>query len=206
MRVMIADDHPLILSGLESLLTHARHEVVACERSGRAALERILTLTPDVAILDIYMPEMNGIDVLRALRADGNPVAVVLLTGTIEDAAVVEALRLRVDGFVLKDTASELLLRCLDAIEAGAQWVDKEAMTRAIDTMARAHTSNGRVLTPREHEIASLVAAGYRNREIGMRLNVSNGTVKTHLHNIFEKLGVDNRAGLVAYVKDHKLA
>jgi len=203
---MIADDHPLILSGLEALLTHAGHEVVACERSGRAALERILTLTPDVAILDIYMPEMNGIDVLRALRTGRNPAAVVLLTGTIEDAAGVEALRLRVDGFVLKDTASELLLRCLDAIEAGAQWVDKEAMSRAIDAMARPGTGNGRVLTPREHEIASLVAAGYRNREIGTRLHVSNGTVKTHLHNIFEKLGVENRAGLVAYVKDHKLA
>ena len=206
MRVVIADDHPLILSGLEALLTDAGHEVVACECSGRAALERILALAPDAAILDIYMPDMNGIDILRTLRTQGDDVAIVLLTGTIEDAAVAEALRHRVDGFVLKDTAAELLLRCLDSIGAGAQWIDKEAMARAIGAMSQADGGSARALTPREHEIARLVAAGYRNREIGVRLHVSNGTVKTHLHNIFEKLGVETRAGLVAYVKDHRLA
>ena len=201
MRLVIADDHPLVLSGLNALLATSDHEVVASERAGDAALAAALAHRPDALVLDVNMPGLTGLDVLRDLRGRGSQLPVVLLTGTLGDADAVEAIQLSVDGIVLKDSAADLLLRCLDEVNEGRKWIDREVMAQALGAMTRPNPMDR--LTPRELEIARYVAIGRRNREIGDMLRVSESTIKGHLANIFDKLGIENRTALVALIKDH---
>ena len=198
-KVLLAEDDPLTLSGIELLLAGTLYEVVAAVVDGGAALERLPIVRPDIAILDVDMPGRSGIEVLRTLRERGDRRPVVLLTARIADGKAYEALQLGVNGLVIKSRAPQCLLTCLDAVSHGRRWIDHEILQRAMDLSL---TDPGAAdplhkLSSRERAVVGLVLRGLRNKEIASELGVSEGTIKVHLHNVFEKLGVSSRTELV---------
>jgi DNA-binding NarL/FixJ family response regulator len=209
-RVVVADDHAIVLGGLQRLFdSQPDFTVEATCRDGQQALAAVREHRPDVLVLDMRMPARTGLDVLRDLAASGPACRTVLLTAAITDDEVIDAVRLGALGIVLKESDPETLLGCVRKVHAGQQWIDRETMSRAFGrAVQREHASRevARVLTPREAQIAALVAEGLRNRAIGERLSISEGTVKIHLHNIYEKLGVQGRLELVLWAQQHGLA
>jgi two-component system nitrate/nitrite response regulator NarP len=196
-RVLIADDHPFILDGVQAFLAGSDYEIVARVADGSQALRLLPSTNPDILILDVQMPERGGIEVLRTLRARGDRTPVVLITGTIDDQRLFEAVQLGVEGILLKAGTQEQLLACLDEVARGGRWIEPGILQRALDlAMAGGSGDPLRGLTQRERSIAELVACGRRNREIAERLAMSEGTVKLHLHHIFQKLGIGNRTEL----------
>jgi two-component system nitrate/nitrite response regulator NarL len=152
-------------------------------------------------LLDVSMPGLSGIELLRALRAAGDARPVVLLTAGLEDAALVEAIALGVNGIVLKEGAHNLLIPCLETVRGGERWIEQDLLGRA-DEIA----SGGGVpvdplalLNPRERRIAELVVRGLRNREIGERIGTNEGNVKVYLHRIYRKLGISSRTEMVLH-------
>jgi DNA-binding NarL/FixJ family response regulator len=201
-RMIVADDHPLVLRGVEGLFDPAEFEVVALCANGNAAMEQIERGACDVAVLDIAMPGLSGIEILKRVRRQNLPVKVVLLTSTIDDDSLVDVVREGVDGLVLKEAAAEVLVTCVRAVCRGDTWIDREVMARALRKLSAPPPAK---LTEREVEVAQFVAQGLRNKEIAYRANISEGTVKMHLHNIYEKLGVGSRTELVLHVRDKGL-
>jgi len=198
-RVLIADDDPLTAAGVEVLLANSNFQVVANARTGKEALDALAATRPEILVLDIRMPERSGLEVLRTLRGRGDKRPVILLTGSINDQAAREAMDLGVEGLVIKANAPSDLLPCLDAVSRGRRWFDQEVMQR---TMALAQSTEARrdpleQLSVRERGIVSLVQRGLRNKEIAQELGLTEGTVKVHLHKIFEKLGVRSRTELI---------
>jgi DNA-binding NarL/FixJ family response regulator len=208
-RVVIADDHPIVLDGVAQLLAgDPAFEVVALCTEGETVLAAIRAESPEIALVDIQMPLLSGIQVLRAVAAETHPTRVVLLTAQISDDEVIEAVRLGVAGIVLKETASRQLLRVLRDVAAGETPLDQRVMRRVVDKLLRAHAGASpveRALTKREMEIVRLVAAGLRNKQIADRLSITEGTVKIHMHTIFEKLGVASRMELSNYARARAL-
>jgi DNA-binding NarL/FixJ family response regulator len=199
-RLVLADDHPLMLDALGALFTVSDDfEVAARCRDGEEAVQAVRRHRPDVLVLDLRMPRLDGLGVLRALRDETNPPRVVVLTAAVDEDEVLEALRLGVRGMVLKEMAPEMLVRCVRRVHAGGEWLERESVGRAIDKMLRkeeAEKAAAEALTTRELEVVKLVAAGLRNKEIADRLSIGEGTVKIHLHRVYEKLGVDGRVPL----------
>jgi two-component system nitrate/nitrite response regulator NarL len=198
-RVLVAEDDPLTRSGIELLLRGAGYEIVATAATGTAALDELARSRPDLLILDIQMPERSGLDVLRTLRNRGDNRPVILLTGNITDGAAKEAMALGVNGLVIKSTAPRDLTICLETVIGGRRWLDQEVLQRA---MEQALTGEGPRdpldgLSSRERAIAALIQRGLKNKEIAAELGLTEGTVKVHLHNIYEKLGVRGRTELV---------
>jgi DNA-binding NarL/FixJ family response regulator len=208
-RVMIADDHPIVLDGLAQLLTgDPEFEVVGLCKDGEDALNVVRREKPDIAVLDVRMPRLSGLAILRVLVAEHIPTRVILLTAEISDDEVVEAVRLGVAGMVLKETASRQLLQVLSKVAAGETSLDQKVVRRAVDKLLRARAGMmqaERVLTNRELEIVRLVATGLRNKQIADQLSITEGTVKIHLHTIFEKLGVSSRVELSNYARERSL-
>ncbi|MEO7366032.1 MAG: response regulator transcription factor [Sphingomicrobium sp.] len=198
-RILVADDHPMIRTALEALLRDTEFAIVGTARTGESTLREVERLLPDILLLDLQMPGGNGMDVLRRLRATKSkkpPPKVVLLTAGIDDSALLEAKSLKVQGIVLKNSDPGYLLECLDHVRHGRAWMDPELTERARQ-LAKAPAGGGRVgLTPRERQLIGFVRTGLRNREIAERLGVTEGTVKTYLHAIFEKLAVSSRTEL----------
>jgi len=208
-RVMVADDHPIVLDGLAQLLAgNPEFEVVGLCKDGDEALSLIRKERPEIAVLDVRMPRADGIAILRAVVTEHIPTRVVLLTAQITDDEVVEAVHLGVAGMVLKETASRQLLQVLSKVAAGETSLDQKVVRRAVDKLLRARagvTQAVRVLTNRELEIVRLVATGLRNKQIADQLSITEGTVKIHLHTIFEKLGVSSRVELSNYARERSL-
>lgn len=200
-RVIIADDHPLILDGVAAIFDGTDLSVVGRFADGAAAREAMLRHRPEGAVLDINMPGVTGLELLRQARREGWPTRIVLLTASLDPAPLVEAVNLNVDGLVLKHAASEVLLLCLRSALAGVPWIDKEAMKLVVEAMSRAQQS-GPDLTPRERQVAELVKLGLRNKEIAGELRITEGTVKMYLHTLYEKLGIGSRTELAMFVRD----
>lgn len=197
-KILVADDHPMIRTALEALLRDTEFEIVGTAGTGEATLRELERLGPDMLLLDLQMPGGNGMDVLRRVRATNakTPLNVVLLTAAIDDATLLEAKSLKVQGIVLKNSDPAYLLDCLDHVRHGRSWIDPELTQRA-KQLARAPAGAIRVrLTPRERQLIGFVRTGLRNREIAQQLGVTEGTVKTYLHSVFEKLGVSSRTAL----------
>jgi DNA-binding NarL/FixJ family response regulator len=204
-RLVIADDHPLILDGLEQLLRlEPDFSVLARCANGAEALAAVNAHVPDILVLDLQMPGLDGLAVLQALEQEPVAPRVVVLTAALDDEQIVAALRHGVRGVVLKSMAPNLLLRCLRKVHAGERWLEHQSTGLAIDRLllreAGAREAAG-LLTARETEIVRMVSSGMRNREIAAQLVVTEGTVKTHLHNIYEKLGVDSRLELTEWAQ-----
>jgi two-component system nitrate/nitrite response regulator NarP len=198
MRILVADDHPMIRTALEALLRDTEFEIVGTAGTGEATLREVERLGPDILLLDLQMPGGSGMDVLRRIRAAKAKTSpkVILLTAAIDDTALLEAKSLKVQGIVLKNSDPAFLLDCLDHVRHGRAWIDPELTARA-KQLAKAPAAAGRVgLTPRERQLIGFVRTGLRNREIAEQLGVTEGTVKTYLHAVFEKLGVSSRTEL----------
>jgi two-component system, NarL family, nitrate/nitrite response regulator NarL len=204
-RIVIADDHPVVRRGLAQFIADEDGlEIVAECADGESALQAVARHAPDVLLVDLQMPRLNGLEVLERLQGLPSSPAVVLLAGNISDDQVVAAMRFGARGVVMKETAAELLAVCIRKVAAGGTWLETEAIGRGITKMLRQEQSRRKVtdvLTPRETEILRMVAAGSSNREIGDKLFISEGTVKTHLHNIYEKLAIKGRVQLANYAQ-----
>jgi DNA-binding NarL/FixJ family response regulator len=208
-RVVLADDHPIVLHGLQQLFeSQPDFNVVDCCSEGDTALAALRASPVDVLVLDLRMPGKTGLDVMRAIEAEQLPCKTVLLTAALSDEDAVEAMRLGARGVVLKESSPDTLLECVRKVHEGEQWIDHETMSRAFGRVLQrdnAAREAARVLTPREIEIVRMIAQGLRNRAIAERLSISEGTVKIHLHNIYEKLGVDGRLALVLFAQEKGL-
>lgn len=209
-RIVIADDHPFILDGLEQLFRGEPDcELVARCSDGKEALRAVEKYQPDVLVLDVRMPELDGIEVLRELHEKASTVNVVLLTASLDDARLLEAFRLGASGLVLKESAPRLLAQSVRQVADGQQSWNGKAIAGALRLVLQreqAVAASSSVLTPREIEVTRMVAAGLRNKEIANRLEITEGTVKFHLHSIYEKLQIDGRYALMGYARDHGLA
>jgi two-component system nitrate/nitrite response regulator NarP len=195
-RVLLADDHPMIRTALEVLLRDTSYELAGIAGTGASALTELERLEPEILLLDLQMPGGGGMDVLRQIRANKNPVKVILLTAAIDDLALLEAKALKVHGMVLKNSDPAYLLDCLDNVRHGRTWFDPELTERTAQLARAGKRSAHRALAPRERQLVDFVRQGMRNREIAAQLGVTEGTVKAYLHAIFEKLGVSSRTEL----------
>jgi DNA-binding NarL/FixJ family response regulator len=208
-RVALADDHPIVLDGLEQLFRlEPDINVVARCRNADEALRAVRTSSPDVLVLDLLMPGSGGLELLRAMGDKDRRTRIILLTAVIDDDQLLEAIRLGAQGVVLKDMAPQLLVEAIREVHAGGQWVEQglggRALRRLLSREKRASEA-ARLLSSREREIVRLVAAGLRNRAIADRLAISEGTVKVHMHNIYEKLDVNGRVELTNYARENGL-
>lgn len=209
MRVVLADDHPIVLDGLETLFRMEQDiQVVARCVNGDEALQAVRQYGPDILILDIRMPGRDGLAVLREMRDEDMPTQVVLLTVALDEEETLEALRLGVRGVVLKEMAPQMLVQCVRKVHAGEQWLERRSVGRALEKLLSREAGSREVagvLTPREIEVVRMVASGSRNKEIADRLSISEGTVKIHLHHIYEKLHLNGRLELARYAQDKGL-
>ncbi|HEY0625781.1 MAG TPA: response regulator transcription factor [Allosphingosinicella sp.] len=202
-RLLLADDHPIILSGVQAVLRGTNYEVVAALHDGAAVLDFLETETADLLLLDVRMPKRSGLDILRILRSRRVPAPVVLLTANVEDSDLIEAIQTGVNGIVLKESAQELLLECLERVLAGGRWIDKNLLERALDAaVTEPPRPKGARLSAREQLVMKLVAAGRRNREIADELKITEGTVKVYLHRLYQRMGVSNRTELAMHARD----
>jgi two-component system nitrate/nitrite response regulator NarP len=195
-RILLADDHPMIRTALEALLSDTPFQIVGMAATGREAIAEIERLGPDMLLLDLQMPDGDGMDVLRTVRAGGSTLSVVLLTAAIDDSALLEAKSLKVDGIVLKNSDPAFLLDCLDRVRHGRSWFDPELADRARQLSRSSAREDRATLSPRERQLVGLVRQGLRNREIAEQLKVTEGTVKAYLHALFDKVGVASRTEL----------
>jgi DNA-binding NarL/FixJ family response regulator len=204
--VAIADDHPLMRKALSELLGSERDFTVLAQcANGDEALAAVRTYAPDILVLDLRMPKKDGMSVLKEMKQEGRATRVVLLAAAVDSEDVLEASRLGVRGIVLKEMAPRLLVQCLRKVHAGELWLERHSAASAIETLLRREAGTreiSKLLTPREIEIARLAARGQRSKAIGDGMGISEGTVKTHLHSIYEKLRVRSRAELVLYCKE----
>lgn len=208
-RVLIADDHPIVRDGLKKLLSlESDIEVVAVAGDGREVLEQAAQHRPDVILLDLRMPNLDGIGTLQALQQRGSQAKVIILTASEDKNEFVQVMKLGARGIVLKQTASELIVKSIRKVHAGEIWLDSQTtaavMRQFASTATETQPAQGRVrerspLSAREREIVMLVAQGYKNKEMAEKMFISEQTVKNHLHNIFDKLGVSDRLELALY-------
>jgi DNA-binding NarL/FixJ family response regulator len=209
-RLIVADDHPMFLDAIERMLSQEPgFEVIARCRDGIEVLNALQAHPADALVLDIRMPRKDGLVVLRELQESGCQVPVVVLTAELSDDELVETLRLGVRGLVLKDSEPRLLVQCLRKVHAGGRWLEEGCVVRVAEVLLRREAGLGeasRVLTPREVQIVRKVAVGLRNKAIAHDLCISEGTIKIHLHNIYEKVELDGRFALMHWARARGLA
>ncbi|MBM3144222.1 MAG: response regulator transcription factor [Chloroflexi bacterium] len=202
MRVIVADDHSLFRDGIISLLEAAEYEVVAQVGDGMAAVEAVRRYRPDLALLDISMPEMNGLEALRKIKNEFPETSAVMLTVSDADEDLFEAIEIGADGYLLKDLDAREFLAILEGIQEGEAAVTRKTAARIMNRVKVLAQKNGaekEILSPREVEVMTLLGEGLANRVIADRLYVSENTVKYHVRNILQKLGAQNRTEAVAY-------
>ena len=205
--VVIADRHPIVLQGLASVLAaQSDFEVVACCGDGPNCIETIRSLAPDIAVLDISMPDLTGLEILAIARSESLFTRLVFSSASIEDRELVMSAAAGAYGVILKDVAPEILVQSLRQVAAGQRLLSLPLSAPAV-TWAQRNVAIAEnvltVLTDRERQITSLVSEGLSNKEIGRRLNIADGTIKVHLHHIYQKLEISNRVVLAALAISH---
>ncbi len=196
MRVLVADDHSLFRDGIVSLLQAAGFEVIGQVSDGREALEATLRLQPDLVLLDIAMPGMDGLETLRRIKTERPETRVVMLTVSDDDRNLFEAVRSGAEGYMLKNLTADDFLRLLQGLEQGEAAMTRRMAARLMKEMADLTERSGQAthsLTAREIELLQLVAMGLSNKAIGQRLSISENTVKYHMKNVLQKLDAQNR-------------
>lgn len=212
-RILLADDHPIFRDGLKRLLeSETGLKVIAEASNGAEAVKLVKLHKPDLLLLDLSMPQQTGIEAIRELGSLGASVRIILLTAAVEKSQIVEALQLGARGVVLKDSATQLLIQAVRVVMAGEYWVGREQVSNLVQylrTLMQTTAQEARQrkfgLTPRELEIVSAVVAGFANKEIAEHFKISEDTVKHHLSNIFDKLGVSTRLELALFAVNQSL-
>jgi len=213
-RILIADDHPVFRQGLHSIFRNEKEFTVVGEATdGRQALELTKKLTPDILLLDLVMPQLTGLETLRELAGSATPVRTIVLTASIEKEQIVQALQLGARGILLKDAATDVLLSGIRTVMNGQFWVGQSKVTDLVEILHSympAPTGPTALkqtfgLTARELDVVSAIVSGFTNREIAGKFSISEQTVKHHLRNIFDKVGVSNRLELALFAINHQL-
>ena len=207
-KILIADDHAIFRDGLRKLLDSDDELTVVGEACNGAECVKMLgNLKPEILLLDLRMPDKGGLAVLEEVNFDTVPTRVIILTAADDDREVIRAMRLGARGVVLKQSATEVLLKSIHRVHAGEIWLDNRMTAEVINafSVGEATPHGGKPLvSDREKQIVQLVVQGFRNKEIGEKLFISEQTVKNHLHNIFDKLGVSDRLELALYALHHR--
>jgi DNA-binding NarL/FixJ family response regulator len=211
-RILIADDHAIFRDGLRRLLElEPEFEVVGEAADGAEAVAQTQQIRPDILLLDLAMPRMPGLDTLRELAAQHAEAKVILLTAAIENRQMAEALQIGARGVVMKEAATQILLKAIRAVMSGQYWVGREPVADLTQYL-KAHAAgqqNAKAksygLTRREIEILSTIVSGLSNKEIAQKFSLSEDTVKHHLTNIFDKLGVSSRLELALFAINNRL-
>lgn len=208
--LVLADDHPIILEGLEQLFgRHKDFQVVATCNTGDDAIEAVRSHKPDIVVLDVKMPNGDGLSVLKQIHDEHLATRVILLTASMKEDEVLQAMEAGVWGLVLKESAAVSLVDSVRKVTRGERALDQSLIVRALDRAVERQTGlrqAAEILSRREAEIVKMVAAGMRNKEIANKLFIGEGTVKTHLHAIYKKLGVHGRVELTLYAREHGIA
>ena len=213
MKILIADDHALFRDGLRSLLIAQGHEVVGEAKNGREACELARRLQPDVVLMDLSMPEVDGLEATRMISAELPAVKVVVLTASDDDAKLFEAIKSGAQGYLLKDLDSEEFFALLERTERGEPALTPAIARKLLEEFARPPkaaaappANDPDPLTEREREILELLVEGVTsNRKLAKHLGVSENTVKFHVRHVLDKLHLHNRAQVVAYALRHGL-
>jgi DNA-binding NarL/FixJ family response regulator len=195
-RLVVVDDHPVVRHGLVAMLRYERDvQVVGEAEDGIEAVNRILELLPDVVLLDLNLPKMSGIDVMRQVRAQQAQIRFLVLTTYDTDEYIAPALEAGAQGYLLKDATPDELTRAVRSLAAGGAALEESVAARVLENIAE---PGGDELSARELEVLRLLVAGASNKAIAAQLNLSENTIKTHLSHIFGKLRVQSRAEAVA--------
>jgi two-component system, NarL family, nitrate/nitrite response regulator NarL len=206
--IVVADDHPVVLGGLIALLKKDKiFRLAASCANGPEAIDAIRTLRPELALLDVSMPGLNGLQVLETLIAENLPTRVCLLAASLTDREIVAAATKGASGIILKEAAPDTLVTCLRAIAAGQKWLPADLVDGAVERLREHDAQIAKVsdaLSPREIEIMLWVAEGLSNKEVGRQLDISEGTVKMHLHSIYQKIHVNNRTSLANFASAYR--
>jgi two-component system nitrate/nitrite response regulator NarL len=209
-KILIADDHAIFRDGLRKLLDSEEEITVIGEaRNGAECMRMLGKLKPDILLLDLRMPDTDGFAVLEQVNFDTIPTRVIVLTAAEDDRDLVRAMRLGARGVVLKESAIDLLVKSIYRVHAGEIWLDSRMTAEVINAFSASSKSGARgekrLLSDREMEVVQLVGQGFHNKGIGKELFISVETVKNHLHNIFDKVGVSDRLELALYAIHHCL-
>jgi len=198
--VVIADRHPVVLQGLTNVLSaESGFKLVACCSDGTDCIEAIRSLVPDIAILDVSLPGLTGLEILTIANFESLPTRVVFFTASVEDRELIVSAAAGAYGVILKDVAVEILVQSLREIADGQRLLPLPTVPREQGNVANRENVLT-VLTERERQIMRLVSGGLSNKEIGRQLNITDGTIKQHLHHIYQKLEISNRTVLAAFV------
>ena len=213
-RIVIADDHPILREGLRKLLeAEPDLRVIGEAGDGVEAVKAVRRLKPDLLLLDLAMPRQTGLEALREIGTlASTSIRTVVLAAAIEKAQVAQAIQLGARGVVLKESATQLLLRCIRAVMGGQYWVGDEVVSSLVEVLRDllpAADGGDRQdhfgITRREMEVINAIVSGYTNKDIAQKFSLSEQTVKHHLTNIFDKLGVSNRLELALFAVNHHL-
>ncbi|HVU13114.1 MAG TPA: response regulator transcription factor [Phototrophicaceae bacterium] len=198
-RILVADDHPVVLDGLVAILsTQSDFEVVGTASNGREVVAQADALHPDVILLDLEMPEMDGVEALKTLRADGNAARAIVFTAFDTDERILGAVQAGAEGYLLKGAPREDLFEAIRVVHSGGSLLQPIVMSKLLRHISQHDDSKSvEVLSPREHEVLQLMARGLQNKEIAAQLVISERTVKFHVSSILGKLGAGNRTEAV---------
>jgi two-component system nitrate/nitrite response regulator NarL len=201
--IVVADDHPVVLRGLVTLLNEDKtFSIIARCTDGSEAIAAIRTHKPDLALLDMNMPGLHGLQILKAVVAETLATRIIFLAASLSDREIVAATAGGAYGIILKESAPDTLIRCLHAVAAGQIWLPADLVDGALERTMEHRAKIARVeklLTRREIEVMLSVSDGLSNKEVGSQLNITEGTVKIHLHSIYHKVDVSNRTSLANF-------
>ena len=199
-RILIVDDHAVVREGLRTFLDLQEGlEVVGEASDGEEAVQLALRLQPDVILMDLVMPKLDGVEAMRQLRESLPETRVIVLTSFLDDDRLLAAMRAGAAGYLLKDVQPQELARAVRAAHSGQALIDPTVAARLVDTLAEGPDENAAQLTPRENQVFDLIARGFSNKRIALELGVAEKTVKTHVSHVLAKLGVADRTQAALY-------
>lgn len=208
-RILIADDHAIVRAGLRTLITAEADLLLVGEATGGMdAIEKVHELSPDVLVLDISMPDLDGIEVIRTLKKESSLCAILVLTVHEDEALLREVIKLGAAGYIIKYAAESELIGAVHSVFRGELYVHPKMIRSLLQPEQNTPLRNKKPaepLTTREEDVLKLIVQGYTNKQVAEELNISTRTVEGHRANLTEKLGIHSRVDLLRYARDHNI-